>query len=69
MQLPGKLQIALRALMLLVLYPFTAVAMMRLLTPHVQSPWLLGTIFLLFTLLFLRLVTGIRTRAIFGRRW
>jgi len=69
MELHRKLRIAIQALLLVVLYPLAAVALMRFLTPHVRPPWLLGIIFLLFTLIFLRLVTGTRTRRIFGRRW
>lgn len=64
-----KRQVALQAAMLLIGYPIAVVALMRLVTPHVQSPWIVGFIFVAFTFLFLRLVTGIRTRSILNRRW
>jgi hypothetical protein len=64
-----KRRLALETALLLIGYPLAAVALMRLVTAHLQSAWIIGSIFVVFTLLFLRLVTGIKTVKVLGRRW
>jgi hypothetical protein len=56
-------------ILLLLAYPIALVALVRFVTAHVQSPWINGAVFIIFTFLFWRVVTGEKTRKIFGRRW
>ena len=64
-----KRRIAIQAALLLIGYPLAVIALMRLVTAHLQSAWIIGSIFVVFTLLFLRLVTGVTTVKVLGRRW
>ena len=64
-----KRQIAVQAALLFVAYPVILVVLMRFLSARVESPWIIGFVFVLFTLLFWRRGTGTKTRRLFGRRW
>ncbi|QIL21088.1 hypothetical protein [Thermomonas sp. HDW16] len=64
-----KRQVLYQLALLLVAYPIALVVLMRLVTAYVQSPWISGAVFILFTLLFWRIATGEKTRKILGRRW
>jgi len=64
-----KRQIAFQAAALVVGYPLAVVGLMRWVTAYVESPWIVGFIFLAFTFFFWRLVTGVKTKRILGRRW
>jgi hypothetical protein len=61
--------VLLQFILLLMVYPVAVVAVMRIATAYVQSAWMNGVIFIVFTLLFLRIATGLRSRRFLGRRW
>ena len=62
-------QVLFQLVLLLVVYPVALVVLMRLVAAYIQSPWINGAVFILFTLLFWRIATGEKTRKILGRRW
>jgi hypothetical protein len=56
-------------ILLLLVYPLALVALMRFVTAHVQSPRINGAVFIIFTFLYWRVVTGEKTRKILGKLW